>query len=312
MSKNYRLLVAAMAWSVLLGAPAPADGMPPDIAAKIAAFGRVIDPPKTNAIYAPLHEMEPYKGIKLTRDIKYGPDELNTLDLFEAEAGTGQRPVLIHVHGGGFVRGDKHTKGTPFTDNIPLWAARNGMVGVNVNYRLAPKSKWPSGPEDMAAIVRWVKANIAGRGGDPGRIYMVGWSAGGNHVAAYTAFPQFHAAPGGGLTGAIFLSGSPFDTTVFDMTPYRPYFGEDASKYAAVSPTPGLLKTSVPLLVAYAGFDPPGIEKESINLIDVLCKAQRCPAKAFLRTHSHMSIGAAIGTKDTELTDQILAFVKGK
>jgi hypothetical protein len=40
------------------------------------------------------------------------------------------------------------------------------------------------------------------------------------------------------------------------------------------------------------------------------CKAPRCPAKAFLKTHSHISIGDAIGTKDAELTDQMLAFMK--
>src|SRR5436190_825175 len=110
--------------------------MPPDLADKLAAIGRVIDPPKTNALYAPLHQKEPYADITIIRDIKYGPDDLHALDLFKpATRGVAARPVLIHVHGGGFVRGDKHTPGTPFTDNIPLWAARNGMVGVNVNYR---------------------------------------------------------------------------------------------------------------------------------------------------------------------------------
>ena len=94
------------------------------------------------------------------------------------------------------------------------------------------------------------------------------------------------------------------------MKPYEPYFGADASKYAAISPQPGLLRTGVPLMVVYAGFDPPGIEQESINLIDALCKAQRCPTKAFLKTHSHMSEGNSIGTNDTELTDQMLAFMK--
>ena len=47
-----------------------------------------------------------------------------------------------------------------------------------------------------------------------------------------------------------------------------------------------------------------------IDLIEALCKAQRCPRKVFLKTHSHISIGAAIGTKDVELTNQILEFVK--
>ena len=134
--------------------PAQAQ-MPPDLVEKLAALGRVIDPPKTNALYAPLHDGEPYPGATVIRDIKYGPDDLHALDVFKAtQPAAAARPVLIHVHGGGFVRGDKHTPGTPFTDNIPLWAARNAMVGVNVNYRLAPKATWPAGTEDMAAILR--------------------------------------------------------------------------------------------------------------------------------------------------------------
>jgi triacylglycerol lipase len=285
--------------------------MPPDLVEKVAAIGRVIAPPQTYALYAPLHEKEPYKGIKVTRDAKYGPHERNRLDVFAPEnSGGGLRPVLVTVHGGGFVRGDKKTPNSPFLDNVALWAARHGLVGVNITYRLAPQATWPSGPEDMAAAVKWVRENIGNHGGDAARIFLMGWSAGGNHVASYVAFPRYHVVPGSGLSGAILLSGSPFDTTVFDMTPYKPYFGDDRSKYTERSPTPGLLKSQVPLMVAYAGLDPPGIERESINLIDNLCKQQRCPTKAFLKTHSHISIGAAIGTKDTELTDQVLTFMK--
>jgi acetyl esterase/lipase len=311
MHRHLNIVLAIAVSFVAISAIACADGMPPDIAQKIAALGRGIAVPQTDAIYAPLHPMDPYPGVKVARDIKYGPADLNLLDVMAAEnAADAPRPVLVLVHGGGFSRGTKKVAGSPFLDNIPLWAARNGMVGVNVDYRLAPQSPWPSGPEDMAAIVHWLKANIARYGGDPSRIYMMGWSAGANHVASYVAFPEFHAIAGSGLAGAILLSGSPFDPTVFDMTPYKAYFGDDASKFPALSPTPGLLKTTVPLMVVYAGLDPPGIERESINLIETLCNAQRCPQKVFLKTHSHISEGDAIGTSDTELTDQLLVFMK--
>jgi triacylglycerol lipase len=310
MPGKIRIAAASLACSLLLCAPASAQTMPPDLVEKIAAIGRVTAPPPTYALYAPLHQMAPFKGITITRDAKYGPHERNRLDVFTLDGAPGPRPVIIFVHGGGFVRGDKVVPNTPFLDNLALWAARNGMVGVNITYRLAPQATWPSGPEDMAAAVKWVRENIKAHGGDPNRIYLLGWSAGGHHVAAYVAFPQFHVAPGSELAGAILLSASPMDTTVFDMKPYHPYFGAEASKYPAASPTPGLLKSQVPLMVAYAGLDPPGIEKESINLIDTLCKAQKCPTKTFLKTHSHISIGAAIGTKDTELSDQMLAFMK--
>ena len=304
--------IAAISLPLLASSASLAGSMPPDIAEKLAAIGRVIAPPPVNAIYAPLHKQEPFAGIKINRDVKYGPAERNRLDVFTPEAaGGGARPVLLYVHGGGFVRGDKHTPNSPFLDNIAVWAVNNGMIGINLTYRLAPQSTWPSGPQDMAAAINWVRANVASQGGDPSRIYLMGSSAGAGHVADYIAFPEYHATPGSGLAGAILLSGSPFDPTVFDnMKEYASYFGEDASKYPSLSPTPGLLKSPTPLMVVWAGLDPPGIEKESINLNDALCKAQKCPTKVFLKTHDHISVANAIGTDDTELSDQILAFVK--
>jgi hypothetical protein len=67
-------------------------------------------------------------------------------------------------------------------------------------------------------------------------------------------------------------------------------------------------------MVVHAGFDPLEIEYQSMKLIDGLCRGEGgCPRIVFLKSHSHMSEGNAIGTKDTELTDQILDFVaKGK
>jgi triacylglycerol lipase len=303
--------IAAISLSLFAGS-AIAESMPPDIAEKLVAIGRVIAVPQVNALYAPLHQQEPFAGIKIARDVKYGPAERNLMDIFLPEAASGSaRPVLLYVHGGGFIRGDKHTPNSPFLDNVAVWAVKNGIIGVNMTYRLAPQSSWPSGPEDMAAAVKWIKANIASQGGDPSRIYMMGSSAGAGHVAAYAAFPEYHATPGTGLAGAVLLSGSPFDPTVFDnMKAYAPYFGEDTSKYPALSPTPGLLKSSLPLMVVWAGLDPPGIEKESVDLNDKLCKTQKCPTKVFLKTHDHISVANAIGTKDTELTDQILVFMK--
>ncbi len=304
--------IAAVSFPLLAASASLAGSMPPDIAEKLAAIGRVIAVPPVNAIYAPLYKQEPFAGIKIARDVKYGPADRNLLDVFTPEAASGgTRPVLLYVHGGGFIRGDRHTPNSPFLDNIAVWAVNNGMVGINMTYRLAPQSTWPSGPEDMGAAVRWVRANIASQGGDPSRIYIMGSSAGAGHVAAYVAFPEYHATPGTSLAGAILLSGSPFDPAVFDnMKAYEPYFGADTSKYPAMSPTPGLLKSSLPLMVVWAGLDPPGIERESINLNDALCKAQKCPTKVFLKTHDHISVANAIGTDDTELSDQIAAFIK--
>ncbi len=57
-----------------LMAPSVAQAqLPPDIAANVAAMGRVVDPENTGKLYAPLQEKEPYAGVKVSRDVKYGP-----------------------------------------------------------------------------------------------------------------------------------------------------------------------------------------------------------------------------------------------
>src|SRR5450432_4024466 len=74
------------------------NGMPPELAAKIAEIGRVINPAKSAPLYIPLQEKEPYAGVKVLRDVKYGPDERNLLDVFSLESAGAPRPVLIYVH----------------------------------------------------------------------------------------------------------------------------------------------------------------------------------------------------------------------
>lgn len=308
---SMRTLLLVLCGLSLGSLPALAGSMPPDVAEKIAALGRVIAAPQTGAIYQPLQPQEPYVGVKVSRDQKYGSDGLNTLDVFQAaNADSTLRPVLVHFHGGAFVGGNKKVGVSSFTDNVPLWAANNGMVWVNANYRLAPAVSWPAGTEDVAATVKWIKGNIAKYGGDPSRIFLVGFSAGGYHVASYVAFSHFHVEPGGGISGAILMSASPVNADASDMNGYKAYFGDDASKYAERSVTSGLKSSKIALMVSHAGLDPPMIEKGSIALADALCEAKHCPTVVTLKTHSHMSEDYAIGTSDTELTDHILDFVQ--
>lgn len=297
---------------VLAGAPAFAQtGMPSDIEWKLAELGAVINPPETAKLYAPLQEKEPYQGIKVTRDLKYGPDERNALDIFAAEPGAGQRPVLMFVHGGAFMGGSRRGPGSPFYDNIMLFAARNGMVGVNTTYRLAPQNPWPAGAADLGAAVRWVVENIAQHGGDPSKVFLMGHSAGAVHVGGYVAHSQFHGPKGIGLAGAILVSGLYELTSMEPGKPEKSYFGEDPSKYAERSSLAGLVKASIPLLAVYAELDPPFFHQQAKQLNEALCKAGRCPRFVTLAKHSHMSEVYAFNTKDTELSDQVLAFVKG-
>jgi acetyl esterase/lipase len=299
--------------SVLAAAPAPAQ-VPPDIAAKLAALGRVVDATATGAIYAPLQESEPYAGIKVLRDIKYGPAERNILDVFSTDGASGPRPVLLFLHGGEYIRGQKSRPGSPFYDNVMLWAARHGMIGVNLEYRLAPQAPWPAAAQDIGAAVRFVADNAGTYGINPQRLFLMGHSAGATHAASYVAHKEFQGPGGSGLAGAIFASGI-YDLTKAEPTPARrAYFGDDTARYAERSAVPGLVDGNIPFMISTAELDPPTMEQQFNLLKEVMCKSERgCVRAVALPHHSHMSESYSINTADTQLTDQILEFMaKGR
>jgi acetyl esterase/lipase len=298
-------LITGAAW-------AQESPMPAEIAAKLEKMGRVIDPPKTAALYAPLQQKEPYQGVKIERDVKYGATERNLLDIFVPETAGSRRPVLIFVHGGAYVGGNKRrTPTSPFYDNIMLWAAKNGFVGVNVTYRLAPQAPWPAGAQDLATAVRWVSDKIGERGGDPARIYLMGHSAGAVHVSSYVSHPELHEVKGGGLAGAIMVSGI-YDLTAMPLSEtQRAYFGTEPARYAERSSLAGLTTTNIPLMLAAAELDPAGFVLQFELMKDATCRrASGCARALLLPQHNHMSEVYSINTADTRLTDQILDFIK--
>lgn len=307
-----RTALAAIAAALASAASAQQASMSEDLVWKLLEMGRVVDPPKTAALFAPMQQMEPYQGIKIERDVKYGPADRHLLDVFTPETAASARPVLIFVHGGAFVSGNKRTTPTsPFYDNVMLWAVNNGFVGVNTTYRLAPQSPYPAGAEDLAAVVAWVASKIGERGGDPARVYLMGHSAGAIHVANYVSHPEFHKVTGGGLAGAVMVSG------FYEMgaTPLGDgeiaYFGSDPSRYDERSSLQGLLVTKIPLMIAAAELDPPRFVEQFNLLKQATCKGPNgCVRATMVPQHSHMSEMYSINAVGTHLTDEILDFVK--
>jgi acetyl esterase/lipase len=310
--RQARWALSVVAAITVVSARAADSPMPRDIAKKIAELGRVIDPPAIAKLYAPLQQTEPYFGVRIERDLKYGPAERNLLDIFMPQNVTTGRPVLIFAHGGAFIGGNKRrTPNSPFYDNIMLWAVKNGFIGVNMTYRLAPQFPWPSGAEDIASAVKWVSDGITERGGDPSRIYLMGHSAGAIHVASYVSHPEFYKVKNGGLKGAIMVSAI-YDLTAAPLTdPEKAYFGSDPSHYATESSLQGLLKTNIPLMAVSSEFDLQGFVKQLGLFKEASCKrGSGCARTVMLPQHDHMSEVYAINTPDTRLTDQILDFVK--
>ena len=156
--------------------------------AAIRQLGVELAPPMlegSQRLFAPYVPRPAPDVCAVERDMAYGPDARHRLDLFRPprSEGSNTRPVVAFVHGGGFVRGDKGTPDAPFYNNVGAWAVRNGLIGVTLTYRLAPGAPWPSGAHDVAMALEWLAGNVARFGGDPGRLFLMGQSAGAAHVA---------------------------------------------------------------------------------------------------------------------------------
>jgi len=118
------------------------------------------------------------QGIETIADISYGEHgERNLLDVLRPAGPVGSgRPVLLHMHGGGYASGRKNLSALPLLHRM----ARAGWVVVTINYRLVPQARWPAPLVDTKRAVAWIRAHIAEYGGDPGFIAATGGSAGGN------------------------------------------------------------------------------------------------------------------------------------
>jgi acetyl esterase/lipase len=101
------------------------------------------------------------------------------LDIYLPEKGEGPFPVIISIHGGGFIGGDKGDRQV----NPMLEGLERGYAVVAVNYRLLKDGFFPKGIHDVKAAIRWVRANATEYKFDPERIVAWGGSAGGNLAA---------------------------------------------------------------------------------------------------------------------------------
>lgn len=286
--------------------------MTPELRAKLEGLGRELTPAMLGGTIAQFASMA--KGsdpsVEVTRDLAYGEHERHRLDLFR-KLDAARAPVLVFVHGGGFVGGDKRSAETPFYDNIGTAAALHGFVGVTMTYRLAPDHKFPSGAEDLAAVLRWLKANIASYGGDPDRIVLSGQSAGASHVAGYVAHRAHHVEHGGGIAGAILMSG------IYDMLTcspnefHRAYFGDDRKGWGPASCMAGLLNTSIPLMITVSEFDPEDFQTQAAQLVGAWGVAKAgYPEVHYLAGHNHLSPALSMGSEIRSVERMVAGFVR--
>lgn len=105
-------------------------------------------------------------------DLPYGPDERQALD-FWAAAGDGPRPLVVIIHGGGWINGDKRLKRPPLAPFLD-----RGISVAAINYRLAPSHPLPAPVHDAARAIQFLRWKGETLGIDPDRIGLTGTSAG--------------------------------------------------------------------------------------------------------------------------------------
>jgi hypothetical protein len=188
--------------------------VPANIEEGLKKIGQIVDPACTAQLYRPLMPENDvtstatplYPGITVARDVSFGSDPKDVVDVFSADKGANALPVLIYVPGGA---GNKieiqNREANAFYDNIGRWATKNGMVGVTMQRH--PGQNWDDGGRDVAKMIQWLQANIAKYRGNPDRMFIWAHSAGNGPLGTYIGRPELHGPKGVGVKGVVFMSG---------------------------------------------------------------------------------------------------------
>jgi acetyl esterase len=149
------------------------------------------------ARFVPLPE---YAGVQVEERTIFAGGRSMAVRVYRPEGATGSLPVAAFFHGGGFVLCTLDTH-DPYCRAL---AAVTGVMVVSVDYRLAPEHKFPAGVEDCLAATEWVLEHAVELGGDVGRVFVAGDSAGAT-LATVVALLLRDRGEAGRLAGQILL-----------------------------------------------------------------------------------------------------------
>ncbi|VVE75518.1 lipase [Pandoraea anapnoica] len=268
--------------------------------------------------YTPVVAAAP-KSPHVTRDLPYGANARQVLDVFSPVSNSDDSSDALHdavifVHGGAFVRGSKSVNGEIY-DNVCHWFARQGIVAVNVEYRLADVAPWPGGTDDVADAVMWVHEHAREWGIDPRRIFLIGHSAGGTHAAS-SLFDPAHARGDDMrriVAGLVLVSARLFadtDPRNPNAGPVRTYFGPDESTHTERSPLTHATRSVVPTMIAVAEYENRFLDDYGAEFFLRLLRHRGAPPRFVqARGHNHTSIVAHFNSGEDWLGREMLAFM---
>ncbi len=220
------------------------------------------------------------RGVERVADLSYGPaGRRNMLDVWRPRGATTQRPVLLQIHGGGWVVGSKEVQARP----LMMHLAAAGWVCVPITYRLSPRATFPAHLDDCRLALRWVREHIAEYGGDPSRIVVTGGSAGG-HLAALVGLNE------AGLAGCVPFY-APFDLAALFGDYGRSSIGrwicrsafgcrtDEREKLAAASPISFVHENAPPFFVIHGTADTLVPVDQARRFVEALKKVSKQPVR---------------------------------
>jgi len=250
-------------------------------------------------------------GARSELDLAYGDDAAQKLDVY-IPAGSGERrPVLLMVHGGAWMIGDK-ANGAVAAGKVARWLPR-GWIVVSTNYRMDRQAPNPlQQADDVARALAFVQRKAAGWGGDGERVLLMGHSAGAHLVALLAADPRIAERRGARpWLGTVALDSAALDVVqIMEGSHYRFYdrvFGKDPAVWRDNSPYYRLTGTPRPMLLVCSSR-----RKESCGQAErFAAKVQAAGARVQVLPvdFNHGGVNAELG-KDARYTEQVEAFMK--
>lgn len=239
-----RLLPASIAILLLVAVAAPGDAR--------QHLRERIEQRREAAQAAPLPP-----GARIERDIAYGAHPRQRYDAYLPARVSPHARVIVMVHGGGWRNGDKRSPGVT-GDKAAHWLER-GDAFVSVNYRLLPDADPLQQAADVAAAIASIQRHAPRWGADPGRLVLMGHSAGAHLVALLGSEPAMLARAGAARPlGVVSLDSGALDVAALMSQRrlprlYRDAFGSEPSYWAATSPQARIGRDALPMLLACSG-----------------------------------------------------------
>ncbi len=170
---------ACLAAALFVAVACAVDGAAPACAQSRAGVGADFEEPAEQIGSLP-------PGVRVLPNVPYGEDAQRRMDVY-VPTGAKRAPVLFMVHRGAWRFGDK-ANGRVVTNKLARWASR-GFVFVSVDYRLLPGADPLRQADDVARALAAVQAQAPRWGADPGKVVLMGHSAGAHLVALLSAAP---------------------------------------------------------------------------------------------------------------------------